>query len=120
MIKWFKKLRFKLATYVVTAYANRIFWRAVKIADKRHQQENTIIYVASSIENQRKLVTYNRQQFRYIKNKLYLQKFYITRLKEQCWYMTPDKSGKNGLSQKDIEIRRLAFVRQLLHAAKLL
>lgn len=116
MKKFFKAL----AGYVVTAYANRIYRRAVKEANMRHKNEKEMIYVASSIEDVRTLMTYNRRQFRMMKNRLFIPKFYISNLKDGAWYHTPDRGEAHGLSPKEKEARRLAFVKHVLHRAKLL
>lgn len=115
-----KKFFRSIAKYVVTLYANRIYRKAVKVADERHEKEKEMIYVASSMADVRELNTYNRRQFRYMKNRLYIPKHYICNLKNGAWYHTADRGEKNGLSPQEKEIRRLAFVRHLLHRAKLL
>lgn len=115
-----KKLLRKLAGYIVTIYANRIYRKAVKEADRVHAERKERIYVASSIEDVRELMIYNRYKFRQIKNKLFIPKFYISNLKNGAWYYTADRSEKNGLTPEEKEARRLAFVRNVLHRAKLI
>ena len=44
-----KKFLRKIARYVVTVYANRIYRKGVKIADKRHEVEKEMIYMASTM-----------------------------------------------------------------------
>lgn len=116
MKKFFKAL----AGYVVTAYANRLYRKAVKEADRRHKEEKEMIYVASSIADVRTLMTYNRRQFRLMKNRLFIPKFYICNLKDGAWYYTADRGEAHGLTPKEKEARRLAFVKHVLHRAKLL
>lgn len=115
-----KKFFRKLAGYIVTIYANRIYRKAVKEADKYHAVHRERFYVASSIEDVRELVIYNRYKFRQIKNRLFIPKFYISNLKDGAWYYTADRGEKNGLTPEEKEIRRLAFVRHVLHRAKLI
>ena len=115
-----KKFSRKLAGYLVTIYANRIYRKAVKEADRVHAERKERIYVASSIEDVRELVIYNRYKFRQIKNRLFIPKFYISNLKDGACYYTADRGEKNGLTEKEKEIRRLAFVKHVLHRAKLL
>lgn len=115
-----KKFFRSIAKYLVTVYANRIYRKAVKVADERHEKEKEMIYVASSLADVRELTTFNRKQFRYIKNKLFIPKYYISNLKAGAWYHTADRAEKNGLSPEEKEMRRLAFVRHLLHRAKLI
>lgn len=115
-----KKFFRTLAGYIVTMYANRLYRKAVKAADKRHEIEKETIYVASSIADVRELTTYNRAQFRRVKNRLFIPKFYISNLRSGAWYYTADRGGKGGLSAKEKKARRLAFVRHVLHRAGLL
>ena len=115
-----KKFFRKIAGYVVTVYANRIYRKGVKIADKRHEVEKEMIYLASSMLDIRQLITLNRRQFRYMKNRLFIPKHYICNLKNGAWYHTADRAGQRGLTDQEKEIRRLAFVRHILHRAGLL
>lgn len=116
MKKFFKKI----AGYLVTVYANRLYRKAVLEADKVHAERKERIYVASSIEDVRELVIYNRYKFRQMKKRLFIPKYYISHLKDGAWYYTADRSGKNGLTPEEKEVRRLAFVRHVLHRAKLI
>lgn len=115
-----KKFFRRLAGYIVTVYANRIYRKAVKEADRVHAERGEMIYVASSIEDVRELVIYNRYKFRQMKNRLFIPRYYISNLKEGAWYHTADRGGNNGLSEQEKEARRLAFVQHVLHRAKLL
>lgn len=115
-----KKFFRKLAGYIVTIYANRIYRKAVKEADRVHAERKERIYVASSIEDVRELVIYNRYKFRQMKNRLFIPKFYISNLKDGAWYYTGDRLEQGCLTPEEKEIRRLAFVRHVLHRAKLI
>lgn len=115
-----KKFFRKLAGYIVTIYANRIYRKAVKEADRVHAERKERIYVASSIEDVRELVIYNRYKFRKMKNRLFIPKYYISNLRDGAWYYTADRSEQNGLTPLEKEVRRLAFVRHVLHRAKLI
>lgn len=115
-----KKFFRKLAGYIVTIYANRIYRKAVKEADRVHAERKERIYVASSIEDVRELVIYNRYKFRQMKNRLFIPKFYISNLKDGAWYYTGDRFEQGCLSPEEKEVRRLAFVRHVLHRAKLI
>lgn len=109
----------KLAGMVVTYYANRLYKNAVKEAEKVHALKKERIYVVSSLTNVSNLVILNRDKFRLMKKALRIQNHYIDNLKEGAWYYTADRAEKNGLSEQDREVRRLAFVRHMLHRAKL-
>ena len=115
-----KKFFRRLAGYIVTIYANRIYRKAVAEADKLHEARRERFYVASSIEDVRELVIYNRYKFRQMKNRLFIPKYYISNLKDGAWYYTADRGEQNGLAPVEKEARRLAFVRHVLHRAKLI
>lgn len=115
-----KKFFRKIAGFIVTVYANRIYRKAVKEADKLHEVRRERFYVASSIEDVRELVIYNRYKFRQMKNRLMIPKFYISNLKDGAWYHTADRGEENGLTEQEKDIRRLAFIKHVLHRAKLL
>jgi hypothetical protein len=114
-----KKIFRRLAGYVVTAYANRLYKKAVKIADERHANEKTTIYVISSYTDQSVLETYNRDQFRKIKRYFKMKEEKIENLRNGSWYHTADAGEKNGLTPLHKEARRLAFIRMMLTRAKL-
>jgi hypothetical protein len=112
----------RMAIYVVTAYANRIYKKAVIAAEKRHEEEKEMIYVSNGTIDAKSLVTYNRKQFRKAKRLIgiYDNKHYnIEALKKAAWYHTANREGKDELSDKAKELRRLAFVKHLLQQAKL-
>lgn len=115
-----KKIFKKFAGYLVTAYASRLYKKAVKIADQRHASEKTTIYVISSYTDESKLVTYNRKQFRAAKEFLKLRSEKISSMKQGSWYHTADAIERNGLSANDREARRLAFIRMILAKAGLI
>lgn len=113
-----KKLLRRLSGYIVTIYANRIYRKAVNEADKAHKKLKERIYVVSSWGDISHLVVLNRGQFRKMKRALNA-KGNISDLIEGAWYFTADRADKGGMSAKDKEVRRLAFVRHLLERAKL-
>lgn len=115
MKKFFKRL----AKYVVAAYAKRMYRKAVSIAEKRHKEEKTMIYVISSFIDPSQLVTCNRKEFREVKNKLGLPKHPIEKLKAGSWYHTADGIERNGMKAIDKEARRIAFIRMVIGRAKL-
>jgi hypothetical protein len=55
-----------------------------------------------------------------MKSKLFIPKFYIENLKDGAWYYTGDRLEQGCLTPEEKEIRRLAFVRHVLHRAKLI
>ena len=112
----------KMAIYVVTAYANRIYSKAVKAAEERHAKEKEMIYVANGAINASVLRTYNRKEFRRVKRLLKIgdnKSYNLTNLKASAWYHTANRDEKEGLSPKTKELRRKAFVKNILRNAKL-
>ena len=126
-----KKYFRKLAAMVVTYYCNRIYRKAVKNADEQHAKEGEMFYVVDHLIKGQTLSVINRKMFRKMKMdaqrwtnplyEVYFDKEYnIQMLKDSGWYHTADRSGQNGLTPKDKEVRRLAFIRMGLQKAKLL
>lgn len=112
----------RMAIYVVTAYANRIYRKAVRAADKRHAEEKETIYVANAVVDASELRTYNRKEFRRAKRILRVsnpKEFNLAMMKKSAWYYTPNRLEQDGMSPRDKKLRRLAFVKHLLRNAKL-
>ena len=114
-----RKFLNKIARYVVAAYANRLYRKAVKKAEERSAQEKTMIYVISSFFDDSQLVCCSRKEFRECKEKLRLRYLKIGGLKAGSWYHTADAIGRNGINPADMEARRIAFVRMVIDKAKL-
>lgn len=111
----------KMAIMVVTAYGNRIYKKAVKAADERHEKDGEMIYVSNGVINGTVLRTYNRKEFRRAKRilKIHSHEYNVTALKEACWYHTANRAEKDGMTARMKELRRLAFIKHLLRNAKL-
>ncbi len=125
MKKYFKRL----AAFFVTAYANRLFKQAVKFAEQRHEVEGLMMYVITDPGDPKKLVVIDALQFLELRHRLGISSkdLPIHELRGHCWYRTgkliykgPKKGfDKDRLSAAEIEIRRLAFARELLTRAGL-
>lgn len=117
MKKWFRKL----AVMVVTIYANYLYRKAVRIADKRHAQEKQMIYVASKNFHPDYLTTYDRARFKREKKVFGFHARLLTlqTLKNGCYYHTPDRAGNQAMSEREKERRRLYFIRERLIKARL-
>ena len=119
----------KLAALFVTAYANRLYNQAVKVAETRHEMDGAIHYVITDPRNPKKLIIINIQQFLELRHRFEIRSkdMPIHELRNHCWYRTgklinnTKKKGfdKDCLSAKKVEIRRLAFARELLSRAGL-
>ena len=127
MKKFFKKI----AGLLVTWYYNRLYRKAVRLADEQHAKDHDTYYVIDHLFKGQTLSVVNRRTFRMMKHdaqrwtnpnyEMYYSKDYnISLVKEGCWYRTPDRAGNNGLSRREIEVRRLALVRIGLVKAKLI
>ena len=125
----FTEFRRRLAGKVVTYYYNRLYQKAKQKADERHAKEGEMIYVIDHFIIGQTLSCINRKEFRFIKhsaqklhkNPMYWSPAYgVDMLKKTCWYHTPNGSEQNALSPRDMEIRRLAFIRKGLEAARVL
>lgn len=116
-----KKLIKRLATYVVTAYAQHLYKRIVKKAEERHEQEKTMIYVVSALNDVSRLCLYNRKQFRAMKAacKIYDPNYGVKEMRDGAWYHTGDALGKRRLSAVDQEARRLIFIQHILKRSNL-
>ena len=122
ILQSFKAFFRRMAIYVVTAYANRIYRKAVKAADKRHAEEKETIYVSNGAVDASVLRTYNRKEFRMAKRILKVKntkEFNLTIMKKAAWYYTANRLERDGMSKRDKELRRLAFVKSLLRNARL-
>ena len=123
-----KALLKKWAGKIVTYYYTRLYDKAVLLADQKHAEKKETYYVIDHFLKGQLLSVINRKEFRWIKRqaqrtgrKIYWSAEYGTpMLRKQAWYHTPDGSEQNGLSPREIEIRKLAFIRSGLKKAKLL
>lgn len=117
-----KKLFRKWAAYFVTAYANRTFRNAIKVADSWQGGTHKRHYVITDPNDDRKLVTINTEGFLEMRHALGIRSkdMPISYLKNTCWYYTPNNEGRDVIPARELVIRRLAFVRDRLNAAGLL
>ena len=117
-----KKIFRKLAAIVVTYYANHIYKKAVEAAEKRHEREHTMIYVASQTFHPDHLTTYDKRRFKAEKAVYghYARLLTLQSLKNGCYYHTPDRAGNQAMTPEEKETRRLHFVKERLRLAKLI
>ena len=112
----------RLGIKVVTYYANRLYTKKVKEADKRHAEEGEMIYVTSNPLDAQQLLTCNRKQFRELKRLSGVDRYKripIEWLKNDgCWYHTGNRSENDTLSPRERELKRLAFIKLLLKRSK--
>lgn len=110
----------KVAGVLVTIYANRLYDKAARAAERRHEREGGRIHVISSILDDTKLAVCDRGEFRAAKRKLGINdpRMSAARMAEGAWYYTADRGG-NAMPAREREVRRLAFARCLLRRARL-
>lgn len=121
-MKKIKALIRRMAIYVVTVYANRIYRKAVEAAEKRHEVEKEMIYVSNGAINASVLRTYNRKEFRRAKRLLGIgdnKNYNVLMLKKSSWYHTANRNEEDKMSERTKELKRLAFVKTILRNAKL-
>ena len=119
---YLRKLFRKPAILLVTIYANHIYRQGVDAAERRHALEGNIIYLAANAFRPDHLVTYNKAQFK-IEKRVYgihARLLTMNTLRRGCYYHTSDRFEANGMSERDKEIRRKAFIRERLRLAKLI
>lgn len=121
-MKTIKDLFRRLAIVLVTWQSNRWYNKAVKVAEERHRLEKTRIYVAEDLLKENRLYTYDRKQFRRIKEimKIRTSRYSVVLLKDGAYYYTADGGGNGKMSRADREARRLAFIRMNLIRARLI
>jgi hypothetical protein len=120
--EWWHNLRRRWARRVVTRYAKREFYAAMRHADERYKHEHTMIYVCSKPFQPDILTTYDRIRFKREKQVWGWNATLLTlqSLKFGCYYHTPDKAGNQRMKQKDIDVRLQYFINERLALAKLL
>lgn len=111
----------KVAALCVTAYAKLIYDQAVELAEGYYKMKPDMYYVISDPTKPKKLICINKDQFLELRHKFGIpsKALPISELKNTCWYHTKNISGKDGLTERDLTIRKLAFCRDLLLRAKL-
>lgn len=112
----------RLARKIVVIWANYVFKKAKSSADARYAREHTMIYVASQPFRPDILTTYDRRRFKMEKEVWGFSARLLTlqTLKNGCYYHTPDTAGNQGMDEKEMERRRLFFIKERLAKARLL
>lgn len=117
-----RRLLRKPAILLVTLYAKYIYRQGVDAAERRHKMEGRTIYLASNSFRPDHLVTYNKPQFKNEKHVYGVRARLLTMntLRRGCYYYTEDRYGENGMSEREKEIRKKAFIKERLRLAKLI
>lgn len=86
--------------------------KAMEMADNAHASEGGRYYVVPTSTD--KLMVLDRHSFRNLKQKGYVPKKYnIKTLETECFYCTPYRNGKGGLSKEQIKERRMNYYSHL-------
>lgn len=128
-----KKFFRKIAAKLVTLYYRRMYKKGVEACDKMHAEKKHAYYLIDwpNGDNKYVLRPISRRGFRALKHwaqgfyfgvdmKYWSKDYNMSTLREGAWYFTPDRAENNGISSKEKEVRRLAFLREGLRRAKLL
>lgn len=117
----FKRILRAPAIFFVTLWARYVFRIGVGAAERRHRLEGKTIYLAANSFRPDRLVTYNKAQFKSEKSVYgyHARLLTMNTLKRGCYYHTADQFGNNGISERDIKVRRRAFIKERLRLAKL-
>lgn len=112
----------KLAKIVVTVYARHLYSKAKKRADEMYREKPQMYYVAQMVFHPDVLTIYDRLRFKIEKQafgRAAILKTLID-LKYGCYYHTPDKAGNQAMTEKEMEVARLYFIKERLQKAKLI
>ena len=93
-----------------------------RLAKEKGKENYGRHYVISHPLNDRRLIVVTAKQHRQLRKEFNVPRNYlpVDCLEKQSWYYTAGASGKDGISYREEQIRRLAFVRMLLKKAKLI
>lgn len=122
LMDFIKKLLRKPAIIFVTLWARYAFRQGVEAAQRRHAAEGCTVYLAANSFRPDHLVTYTKAQFKTEKRVYGVAARLLTMntLKRGCYYYTADRYGNNGISERDMEIRKKAFIKERLRKAGLI
>ena len=128
-MNFFKRLFRKPAIILVTLWTNINYKKGVTMAEERRKREmrsgsdgNCMIFLAKDAFHPDRLITYNKRQFK-AEKRLYgvsARLLTMNTLMAGCYYHTADRWDRNGMSEREKEIRRKAFIKERLHLAKLI
>lgn len=112
----------KLAKLVVTLYARNLYKKAKNKADALYKKEPQMYYVASQVFRPDTLTIYDKARFKTEKRVFgrAAELRTLIELKYGCYYHTPDKAGNQAMSEHDMEVARLYFIKERLKKAKLI
>lgn len=114
----------KLAAFFVRRYAERLYSQAKERADLRHLTEQKIIYVIISPfdKKERQLIVCDGDEFRQMKHGVGMKKkqMPVPVVRQRfAVYHTPDKFGQCDMTEKEIAVKKEAFIQRVLMKAKL-
>lgn len=119
---FFKRIFRRPAVILVTLWARLIYNYGVRMADEAHKRSRNMTFLAADNFRPGMLTVYDKHRFK-LEKKVYgyhARLLTMVTLKNGCYYHTCDRFGKNGMSEKDKDIRRRYFIMERLELAKLL
>lgn len=121
-MKFLRRLFRLPAILIVTLWARMAYEKGVLAAEERHQRSGHTIYLAANSFRPDRLVTYDKAQFKTEKRVYGVAARLLTMntLKRGCFYYTKDRFGRDGMTAREKEIRKRAFIKDRLRMAGLL
>lgn len=112
----------KLARIVVTIYARFLYRNARRRADEMYRKKPQMYYVASRVFRPDILTIYDHNRFKREKRAFGRAAILcnLIQLKYGCYYHTPDTAGNQAMTEKEMEVARLYFIRERLQKANLI
>lgn len=93
---------------------------AVRKADKAHSENGQRYYVMPTSGTSGQLVIMDRENFRKLKQKGYINRnTFVNNLKQECFYCTPYRNGMGALSPEVIAIKRKNYINWLYSVEQL-
>lgn len=118
----FKRIFRAPAILIVSLWAKYVFNKGVQAAEQRHAQEKRTIYLAANSFRPDHLVTYDKRQFKSEKRVygVFARLLTMNTLRRGCYYYTANSFGLDGISEKELNRRKKAFIKERLSKAKLI
>lgn len=92
---------------------------AIRQADEAHKETGERYYVMPTSGNSGQLIIMDRYNFRKFKQKGYIsRKASISNMEQECFYCTPYRNGKDGLSVFILKMKRKAYYSWLVSLEK--
>jgi len=118
--KWLRSIPFfkKILVWLTLLKADIQLKYAVMEAHKKYALHNKRYYVIPNLDN--RLITHNRAELRKLRTQGYFgHDARMPQFFEECFYCTPQAFGKEALSNKEIQIKRMQWLDYILQVRNL-